>query len=83
MSSWPNKPRGLLAQGNVANQKKDAPPPLSLRTVTAKRRLMVANCAASGPGLLGKRVCSFICFGVDKDVCSSSSAYHYPARGGR
>lgn len=43
---------------------------------------MVANCAVSGSGVLGMRVCRFIWIGVDKDVRSSSSAYHYPARGG-
>lgn len=42
---------------------------------------MMANCAASGSGVLGKRVCRFIWIGVDKDVRSSSSAYHCHAQG--
>lgn len=89
MSPWASKPRGPVALGNVANHGctlaiLHPPPsffPLSLRTVKAKRRLMVANCAARGSGVLGKHVCRFIWIGVDKDVRSSSSAYHYPAQG--
>ncbi|CAB1438974.1 unnamed protein product [Pleuronectes platessa] len=53
MSPWASKPRGPLALGNVANQGCTLAlvpphPPLSPRTVIAKRRLMVANCAARG-----------------------------------
>lgn len=84
MSPWASKPRGPVALGNVANQGSTLamrPPPLSLRTVIAKRRLMIANYAASGSGVLGKRVCRFIWIGVDKDVRSSSSAYHCYAQG--
>lgn len=69
-----------MALGNVANQDSTLAvpphPPLSLRTATAKRRFMIANCAASGSGVLGKDVCGFIWSGVDKDMRSSSSAYH-------
>lgn len=62
MSPWASKPRGPVALGNVANHgctlamlPPPLPPifPLSLRTVKAKRRLMVANCAARGSGVLG------------------------------
>lgn len=74
---------GPVALGNVANQGSTLamqPPTLSLRTVIAKWRLMIANYAASGSGVLGEWVCRFIWIGVDKNVNSSCSAYHWNAQ---
>lgn len=88
MSPRASNPRGPVALGNVANQGSTLamrPPSLSLlslRTVIAKRSLMIANCAVSGSGLLEERVCRFIWIGVDKDVRASSSAYRCHAEGG-
>lgn len=54
MAPWASKPRGPVAQGNGANHgcrlAVAFPPPLSLRTVVAKRRLTVANCGSGDAG---------------------------------